>query len=366
MAATAWSSPPVRHHSTHEGLLHRDAVPPGAARVDAIIVPAARHSSGLEPAIGLAQELGCPVVALCSQDADQDEIRRWTWAKDAQVVAVDVRGYSIMQRSRTAELLEQTPFARRTDTAMKRNVGLALTHMTGWQRVLALDDDITGVEAAAVTKAAALLPAFGAVGLHNIGFPDNSVVCHANRQTGGDQGTFVGGGAMLFPGHRATSFFPDIYNEDWFFLLDDERLVDVAVHGTFEQAPFDPYPNPRRAGAEEFGDCLAEGLFALLDDGRTLADADFAFWQAFLAERHLLISSILARIPSAPFTAFRRTQMTAALLAARTSLEQVDPELCVAYLNAWRRDLTSWRRLLKKLPQQVTVEHALAVIGLKA
>lgn len=356
----------ISHNSTHEGLLFRNVTPPGTAKIDAIIVPAARHAGGLGPAISLAAKLDCPVVALCSQEADAAEVDELAWESPAVVIAVDVRGYTLAPRSRTAELLATTPFARDTDTSMKRNVGLALTHMTGWQRVLALDDDITGVKAGDVVEAAALLPRFGAVGLHNTGFEDNSVVCHANRQTRGDQGTFIGAGALLFPGSRADAFVPDIYNEDWFFLLDEDRLVDVAVHGSFKQKQFDPFPNPGRAGQEEFGDCLAEGLFALLDDGRTVADADLGFWQAFIPERRRLIDSILKRIPAAPVSAVRRAQMTAALLAARASLAQVDPELCVAYLNEWRRDRATWRRYLRRLPRGVTADQALGVLGLKA
>ena len=49
-------------------------------------------------------------------------------------------------------------------------------------------------------------------------YPDNSVVCHARRLAGLPQDNFVSGSAR---GVRcddvALPFFPDIYNEDWFF-----------------------------------------------------------------------------------------------------------------------------------------------------
>ena len=55
------------------------------------------------------------------------------------------------------------------------------------------------------------------------------MVCHAIRDTGGKQGTFVGGGALAVAVDRVDSFFPDIYNEDWFYLLrDDGRLRPVT------------------------------------------------------------------------------------------------------------------------------------------
>jgi hypothetical protein len=350
---------------THRRLLRRADAPTGRARVDAVIVPAARHASRLLPALRLAADLECPLVALCSHDADAGAVREAAWGVDATVVAVDVRDVRTLPALLTTAVLAETPFTRRTDTSMKRNLGLALARMTGWDRVLFLDDDISGVDADAVMRGAALLAGGGVVGLDNVGYADNSVVCHANRDTGGEQSTFVGAGAMLVPGSRATSFFPDVYNEDWFFLLDGQRLVDVAVHGTFAQAVFDPYVNPSRAGAEEFGDCLAEGIFALLDDGLTAAHADRRFWQDFLAERDALIETIMRRLPAVRKSEFRREQMAAALRAARASLRQIEPKLCFDYLAAWRHDRDRWGDWVAALPRGLTVEQALARLDVK-
>src|SRR5437016_6213547 len=75
-------------------------------------------------------------------------------------------------------------FERRTDVSLKRNIGLAVARMAGWQRLMFLDDDIVVEEPDHIRKAGALLGTFGAVGLANNGFPDNSVVCHANRAAG--------------------------------------------------------------------------------------------------------------------------------------------------------------------------------------
>ena len=358
-------TPSFTQHSTHQRLL---VEPPTGerARVDAIIVPAARDVGRLREAVRLAQKLDCPLVAVCSQGADAKTVRAKSWEVPATIVAVDLPPQVNLPRMLTSTMLARTPFLRRADTATKRNLGLALTRMTGWQRVLFLDDDISGLRAPAVERAAGLLPGFGAVGLANTGYPDNSVVCHANRDTGGEQGTFIGGGALLFPAERTTSFFPDIYNEDWFFLLDHRKLTDVAVHGRFDQAQFDPYPNPRRAAQEEFGDCLAEGLFALLDDGYTLDRADLRYWRSFIPARGRLIGEILARVPQAPASALRRQQMSVSLWAAQKSLFRVEPEMCVAYLDAWRHDRVRWQRFIERLPQAVSTEQALGVLGLKS
>jgi hypothetical protein len=309
----------------------------------------------------LATELGCPLLVLCSQNAQPDAVRFIA----PHAVAVRVEHAAAVPALLTTARLAGTPFASTADTSLKRNIGLAVTRMTGWQDVLFLDDDITGVRGDDVQRAAFLLDTHDVVGLHNLGFPDNSVVCHANRDTGGRQSTFVGAGAMLFRASRAASFFPHIYNEDWFFLLDGERVIDVTVHGTYRQAPFDPYASPRRAGSEEFGDCLAEGIFSLLDDDRTTADADHEFWVRFLTDRAKLIEAIKGRLPAAEVTAFRRTQIAESLKMARDRLRDITPRLCVDYLGAWRRDRDLWQEWIEQLPKDLSVPDAFAHLGIR-
>ena len=102
------------------------------------------------------------------------------------------------------------------------------------------------------------------------------MVCHAFRAGGGKQETFIGGGALAVEMRRNRSFFPNIYNEDWFFVLDaGKRLQPVATVGQVLQYPYDPY-RVERARAEEFGDVLAEGIFWLLDQGKPASDGDLA------------------------------------------------------------------------------------------
>ena len=194
----------------------------------------------------------------------------------------------------TSRLLGGTVFARRTDLSAKRNLALMLSRMSGWSRILFLDDDITGLNPNDMRKASGLLDTHNAVGLRIGGFPDHSVVCHAYRQAGGEQQSFIGGGALVVELNRAGSFFPDIYNDDWFFLLDGHKsLQPVAVTGQVIQYPYDPFRNPDRARTEEFGDVLAEGIYWLLDQGKPIADADEAYWAGFLVKRRRFISDVL-------------------------------------------------------------------------
>ena len=147
----------------------------------------------------------------------------------------------------TSRLLAGTIFERRTDVSTKRNLALVLSHLLRWKRVVFLDDDIRVPDPADLRRAVSLLDTHTAVGLGIGGFPDNSMVCHAFREAGGSQETFIGAGALAVDVKRNRSFFPNIYNEDWFFVLDaGKRLQQVATVGQVIQDPYDPY-RPERA-----------------------------------------------------------------------------------------------------------------------
>ncbi|MFI7678200.1 hypothetical protein [Actinophytocola sp. NPDC049390] len=312
--------------------------------MDAIIVPTARHAARLNATVEVAAKLQCTLVALCS---------KWSSARDvvalargrAKLVAIDVDGVpdGVVPFFETSRVLTGTRFERSTDLSLKRNLGLLLARLTGWERVVFLDDDIRVPEPTDLREAVGLTDHYAGVGLMIDGMPDNSVVCHAYRAAGGTQDTFVGGGALAVGAASMTSFFPNIYNEDWFFLLDDDGLRPTAVTGRAIQKPFGPYVE-QRARMEELGDVLAEGLFWLLDNGRSLRDAGSAHWRTFLRERAGFITDVIGMVERAERDPRQRGRILQALKAARGRCQCITPELCVRYVDAWRTDRVRWRR----------------------
>lgn len=346
------------HHGSHRNLLwSADGSSSAPSKVDAIIVPTARHPVYLAEAANLAQTLGSSLVTLHS--------RQWTSAaKTAQrlprsvdLIAIDVPDPADLRLPdwHTSRLLAGTVFGRRTDLSAKRNLSLMLSHLLGWSRVLFLDDDITQLNPDHVRRASGALDTHNAAGLYIAGFPDHSVVCHAYLQAGGSQQSFISGKALAVQVNRSTSFFPDIYNDDWFFLLDDgdKGLQSVAVAGEVRQYPYDPFRFPERARDQELGDVLSEGIYWLLDDGGSIADADRAHWSRFLSMRRLFIGQLLQMVEKD--NTIERTDKArriAALKIARGSLSLITPELCENYLRAWAADRQVWYRHLQKLPTQ--------------
>lgn len=210
------------HHGSHRNLLWSPADSSlDRQGVNAIIVPTARRPAHLSEAANLSLALNCTLVTMHSG--------KWTSAAEAtqrlpagiDLIAIDVPEPARLRLPcwETSRLLAGTVFARRTDLSAKRNLALMLGHMLGWSRILFVDDDITALNPDDARKASSLLDTYNAVGLQITGFPDNSVVCHAYRQAGGEQQSFIGGGALAVEVNRSNSFFPDIYNDDWFACL---------------------------------------------------------------------------------------------------------------------------------------------------
>ena len=358
----------AHHHGSHRPLIWPvdEATPP--VKVDAIIVPTSRPVAYLKEAAAAALSLGCPLVTLHSQ--------KWTSAYEAaayldpavNLIAVDVpeaAGLRLPELA-TSRLLAGTIFKRKTDVSTKRNLALVLSHALRWERVVFLDDDIQVPNPGDLSRAAGLLDSHSAVGLAVGGFPDNSMVCHAFRQAGGWQETFIGGGALAVGVKGNRSFFPNVYNEDWFFVLEAGKcLQSVATVGQVLQNPYDPY-RVERARGEEFGDVLAEGTFWLLDQGKPASDGDLTHWRDFLAHRKEFIKQVQGMVDGkASIDAKVRARMGEALTAALGRCERITPQLCMAYMKALASDQDRWQRHIQQIRQQPSREEALSSLTVR-
>jgi hypothetical protein len=369
--------PDVRQHATHARLLGYQApdaeAPEGRPALDAIIVPASRPAYNLDHAITLARAARCRLVILCSRDTRISEVYALLGSRSfsyATVVEIPPKYEHEFFKFQTTDWIKKEFPSRDSDLSAKRNVGLILARMLGWERIFFMDDDIRDFDAVALAATISLIDRkssahrYYAAGMSAIRFPDNSVVCHARREIGHFQDVFISGSALAVDCTVSFAFFPDIYNEDWLFfyrVAAERRLACSGYSAT--QLSYDPFATPERAANEEFGDVIAEGLYTLLDQGLS---AEYAtapeYWHRFLAARKRILDDIIDKSEKAPY--YIRTKMARAAMTARECLAKIRPDMCVEYIQRWRRDLGQWETRLKEIPRVESIPDALSSLRL--
>jgi hypothetical protein len=351
--------------------------------VDAIIVPATRGAAFLEPAMVLAARHEAILVALCSQQTRAAEVALFAARiPGCRALIVDIPGeyhHDSLPVLTASELFRQASAQRSNDLSLKRNLGLLLARLHGWSKVLFLDDDIgqslvdarvgisTGIDGRTVRLLAAQLGTHQVAGLVCRDFPDNSVVCHARRLAGRAQDNFISGAALgVNCNDQPLPFFPDIYNEDWFFFSHHAASRELAQVGEAKQDPYDPYDRPERAQHEEFGDLLAEGLYALFEGQKPemsfaerVRGATQPYWEHFIAARAQELDEVGERLSklnrrprltrTAKMRAETRTAAIRSLTVAREQLARLSPDTCVSFLHAWQDDLDVWQRMTTRI-----------------
>jgi hypothetical protein len=362
---------PIRQLDTHRKLVSQTGqrVLDTRLSLDAIIVPASRPAQNLDQAITLARAIQCRLLILCSRKVKPAEVYQLLAERsfnDAIVVNLpDDYRHELLDFRALASIKDDLPRACSyyvTDLSTKRNIALILAHMLGWKRIFFLDDDIRDIGYPDLQSTVSMLARYPTAGMRVTHFPDNSAVCHAHRMTGGMQDVFITGAALAVDCRWNTGFFPDIYNEDWLFFYDDAARRQLASSGhSVTQLRYDPFADPQRAAWQEFGDVLAEGLYALLDNGHRIEHATHGYWLQFLEARRSFLEAIRRR------TDTQRPEISEKLLlsvelALKCSIN-IAPELLECYIEAWRKDLIDWKDRVAGIPV-MQLEDALQALRL--
>jgi hypothetical protein len=363
----------VRQHDTHRelvGRLTRPSVAHSAGNLDAIIVPASRPAVNLDHAVTLARAAGCFLVVLCSHEAEPDEVEDFLASRSFRKgIVIDLpSGYAHhLLEFATSKTRNLPPACGKyvTDLSSKRNVGLLLARMVGWERIFYLDDDIRDISYSDLSVTVSMLENFHSAGMQVVEYPDNSIVCHAHRETGEFQDVFVTGSALAVHGAKATGFFPNVYNEDWLFFYQDTALGRLGASGLpATQLVYNPFKDSARAVWQEFGDVLAEGLYGLLHQGKGAEHATSEYWAQFLRERQNFLLAIIDRADRAE-PAMQDSIRTVVQEALKCSAA-IQPGEYEHYVELWQGDLQEWEQRIVNLPVGLSVEKALNELDLAA
>jgi hypothetical protein len=364
----------IRQHGTHRELAGQsepgESPPAGALSLDAIIVPGTRPAAYLDHAVTLARAAKCSLLILCSHYLHGREVKEYLDERSfREAIVIDLPpeySHQLFDFRGLSDIKDQLPPAcgyHVTDLSMKRNIGLVLAKMLGWKHIFFLDDDIRDIAYPDLQRTVDMLGSFSAAGMWVTEFPDNSIVCHANRITDGPQDVFVSGAALAVDCGGDIGFFPDIYNEDWLFFFDsasEGKLGNSYLKAT--QLYYYPFANAERAAWQEFGDMLAEGLYALLHLDLDVEQATSEYWEKFLEARRHFLEAALSRADEA--LPDMRDEITASLQSALKCLSEITPDLCTRYVEAWRQDLKCWRQRWAEIPAIPSFDAALAELGL--
>jgi hypothetical protein len=350
------------------------------AHLDAIIVPASRPASFLRRTVELSAVLGAFLVVLCSRQTKVEDVAkrvaRTPGACSLIVQIPDGWNHTEFPTRSSADKFQDACANRSSDLSSKRNIGLLMARLLGWTKVVFVDDDITSLPMDNLARMAAKLDNHQVAGLRVLRHPDNSVVCHARRLANLAQDVFLTGAVLgVHCGDLPLSFFPDIYNEDWFFFAKEAAARDLPHVGLARQLPYDPFESPERARHEEFGDLLAEGLYALIgeEDHRVPIDdqlrgATAAYWSRFIEARHYVITETMTLLRVAVDRngeSARVSSALASLVAAEGQLDTITPELCVNFIHAWREDLADWQRFSNGVNSIDSTREAMDFLQLK-
>ncbi|NEA35521.1 hypothetical protein [Streptomyces sp. SID13031] len=353
-----------KHQQSHASLLRdvsRSSVRLTRSGLDAIVVPAARTSPP-QHLIALSVAMSVPLVVLCSRRARVEQVAdRVSATFGARGLIIDVPdGYPQSWTPLTSgQAFNAVSAGRSSDLSVKRNIGLRLARMRGWKKILFVDDDISQLSPRHIERLTVQLDRNPVASMASREFPDNSVVCHARRLAGFKQDVFVSGAVLgISTYHPAVSFFPDVYNEDWFFFARPAATRSLPKIGEVRQDEYKPFADPLRARHEEFGDLVAEGMYGLFESrpGWDFEDQLHAaesprFWQRVIDNRRSFIHETERRLSNAmnrgPANSWTMTEALKSLSHAEDQLNAISSEVCVEFIASWREDDARWRAVLR-------------------
>jgi hypothetical protein len=221
------------------------------------------------------------------------------------------------------------------DLPIKRNHALLYACRKRYQRILLMDDDIRGLTPAVVNRATELLQSYIIAGCFVDDFPDTSVVGHLLRQAGCQVSTFLSGSFLFIRPQEAFNFFPQVYNEDWLFMLPHVVDGNACSFGSISQLPFDLLADPEKAKFQEFGEIIAEGLYEMLARDDLGSRFSVECWTEMIQRRRSVLSHLKEVLGAS-------SELRILIDGAVNTNSRIDPYSCIEFIEDWEADRETW------------------------
>lgn len=235
------------------------------------------------------------------------------------------------------------------DLPFKRSLAIWLCSRAGITKALLIDDDIRGIDADFLNRAASALDSCWLAGGLSSAQMDTSCIGHASVASGETILPFVSGNCLAINTQHHRPLFPPIYNEDWLSMLPALRRNKVVSVGTVTQLAIDPYSSLSRVDFQEPGEIFADAHFeswvteTMMDrgdedgsrPGATNGACSLSFWHQALEARLRRLSSLARALGpnSAPAQVVAR---------AYQSCFAITPEELFEFQQAWLADESIW------------------------
>ncbi len=149
---------------------------------------------------------------------------------------------------------------------------------------------------------------------------------------------FLSRSFLLINPFEVNGFFPNIYNEDWIFMLPHIFRRSICSFGSIFQLPYKPFNEPNRVTFQEFGEIIAEGLYTLAKIKNYERRHDPRVWENEIIERRQTWIFLKDRLHKSKYR-----QIIDLALKSNTEITPVD---CVTFIENWETDIATWNRFL--------------------
>lgn len=224
------------------------------------------------------------------------------------------------------------------DLPIKRSYALIHARENGFKKVLFVDDDMRMIKKDQVQKVNLLLNNYSIVGSFIEEFLDTSLLGHLEKLAGEVIYPFLSGSYLYLRPFKIKSFFPNIYNEDWLFMIPYVINKTICSFGRVIQLSKNLFNNCEEIVLQEFGDIVAEGLYKLIEVNDYESRYDLMYWENVIKERKIVFESLKEKIKEKYYIPLIN-------IAIKTN-KSIKAKDCLDFILDWEDDNIKWNKHL--------------------